>query len=149
MRQLSVPIALALFLGSPAQAADVDSTTRATSGRAAWAAFGCSALAERLKKAPDQQRLFAYGLAQGQRFIDDLQAKRISQAAISSIVPMGVMNNLEGPSADFMLGRIYASASESALRDVYMLDGKYLDDAAQEMRAGNKFTSQNCDLVGR
>ena len=48
-----------------------------------------------------------------------------------------------------MLERVYASTPTSALRDVYMLDGKYLNNAAQEMRVGNKFTSQNCDLVGR
>lgn len=78
-----------------------------------------------------------------------MQAKRISQPAINSMVPVGVLNNLEGPSTEFMLGRVYASAAESALRDVYEFEGKHLDARAQEMRAEGKFTSQNCDLLGR
>lgn len=149
MRAFSILIAVALISGANAQATEVDPNGRAARGRAVWAAFSCSALAAHLKRAPDQQRLFTYGLAQGRQFIDDLQAKRIDQAAIKSIVPVGVMLSLEGPSPDFMLGRIYADASTSALRDVHTFEGKFLDDATQATRAENKYTSQNCDLLGR
>ncbi len=148
MRTLSMPIALAILLGTTAQAAD-DSSARAARGNAVWAAFDCSALAAHLKNAPEQGRLFTYGLAQGRQFINDIQAQRISPADIDATVPVGVLNNLEGPTPDFMLGRIYAAASEFALRDVYNLNGQWLDSAGQRMRASAKFSSQNCSLLGR
>ncbi|CUJ46620.1 Uncharacterised protein [Achromobacter sp. 2789STDY5608633] len=149
MRTLLAPLALTLLLGASAQAAEEDSSARAARGNAVWAAFDCSVLAEHLKNTPEQTRLFNYGLAQGRQFIKDMQAKRINPTDIDSTVPMGVLNSLSGPSPDFMLGRIYASASESTLRDVFSLGGQWLDAAAQRTRAASKFASQNCNLVGR
>lgn len=149
MRKFSVSVALVLSFGATAQAAEDDSRSRAARGQAVWAAFGCSALAAHLKNGTEQSRLFTYGLAQGRQFIQDVQDKRISPADISTTVPMGVINSLEGPSPDFMLGRVYAAASESALKDVFSVGGQWLDDAAQRMRAASKVSSQNCNLVGR
>ncbi|EHK65281.1 hypothetical protein [Achromobacter arsenitoxydans] len=149
MRKFWMTAAFALLIATTAQAAEEDSRARAARGHAVWAAFECSVLAAHLKNGAEQSRLFAYGLAQGRQFIQDMQEKRISPADINTTVPMGVLNNLEGPSPDFMLGRIYSAASEFALKDVFSLGGQWLDDAGQRSRASAKFASQNCNLVGR
>lgn len=149
MRNVMVFVGLAFSAAAAFPAARDDQSVRASRGLAVWVAFGCNALAAQLNRTDDQRPLFDYGVEQGRQFIKDVQANRISKAAIDSVVPVGVLRSLEGPSADFMLGRVYAAAEENALRDIYKAGGQYLDAEGRSMRATNKFSDKNCDLVGR
>ncbi|MNV88105.1 hypothetical protein D3C71_1822820 [compost metagenome] len=55
---------------------------------------------------------------------------------------------LEGPSPDFMLGRIYESAQNSALKDVYKTGDQFNSDEEQIAIAANEFRKLNCQLIG-
>ena len=118
-------------------------------GRAAWSAFACSSLAAKLGEIKEQERLFQFGLQQGRKFIEAIQAGQVNEEDLRSEPPMYMLMLLQGPTADFMLGRVYEAAQDSALHDVVAgTTGEVRDEASQKSIAGNKFTKQNCRLIG-
>ncbi|MCP1404593.1 hypothetical protein [Achromobacter insolitus] len=141
-------LALCAIVLNGAQASESSSLRRAEAGRAVWAAFECHALANVIGDPATSKRLFLHGMAQGRQFLEDMQAGRIVSSDIHSVVPMGVLDALSGPNADFVLGRIFESAAEAALHD---FKGASLDKYMDERRAfaQSRFTQSNCRLVGR
>ncbi|MFY1988764.1 hypothetical protein ACOTCR_05820 [Achromobacter xylosoxidans] len=94
------------------------------------------------------ERLFLHGMAQGQQFLKDMQAGRINSSDIHSEVPIGVLDSLSGPSSDFILGRIFESATQVAFHDFKAVSlDKYMDERRAFAQA--KFTQSNCRLIGR
>ncbi|MEN5397127.1 hypothetical protein ABE612_06420 [Achromobacter xylosoxidans] len=94
------------------------------------------------------ERLFLHGMAQGQQFLKDMQAGRINSSDIHSEVPIGVLDSLSGPSSDFILGRIFESATQVAFHDFKAVGlDKYMDERRAFAQA--KFTQSNCRLIGR
>ena len=89
-----------------------------------------------------------YGYKQGQAFLAALEAKKIERKDISEEVPIGLTLLLQGPTAEFVLGRVFASAEESALEKVLKTAGQLNSDEVQKMLAQNEYTKQNCRLVG-
>jgi hypothetical protein len=125
-----------------------DSVGYAQMARASWSSFECSTLASKMRQPAEQERLFNFGYAQGQEFIAALETGKIKREDLSSHAPVGALLLLEGPSADFILGRIYAAAEENALKDVYRTGEVFNSEATQELIASNKFTRRNCQLIG-
>jgi hypothetical protein len=136
---------VALFATSPAFAGA--SEDFAKMGRAAWAAFECSSLASVLERPKDQERLFRFGYEQGKEFLNALQAGRITAQDLKSIAPSGLLMVAQGPTADFMLGRVFESAQENALKDVITTESVLHKDLQQSI-ASHKFTSGNCEVIG-
>lgn len=134
------------LLASPVIAQD--SANYAQMAHATWSAFECSSLASKLKKPTEQERLFKFGYSQGKDFIAALQAGKIKREDLSSNAPAGVLFLLEGPTPDFMLGRIYESAQENAFKEVYRVGDQFNTEEEQELAASIKFASSNCQLVG-
>jgi len=125
------------------------SSEYAATGKAAWSAFECSALAEKSKKPKEQERLFKYGYAQGLKFINAIQSEKVKREDLSKGVPMMMLLLLQGPTPDFMLGRVFESAVDSALDDVFKTGEQFNSDEMQETIAKNKFWKQNCQLIGK
>jgi hypothetical protein len=115
-------------------------------GRASWSAFGCSALADDPK---EQERLFTFGYEQGLKFIAALQAKAIKEEDLQRAVPIGVSLVLQGPTPDFMLGRVFESAVADALKEVFPTDGRINSKEEQKALKASKFQDANCSLLGR
>ncbi|MGS1121059.1 hypothetical protein [Rhodanobacter sp. UC4436_H3] len=136
-----------VLLISPASLAQ-DSSAYAQMGKATWSAFECSALASKLKKPADQERLFEFGYSQGKAFIAAIKAGKIERVDLSNNVPAGVMWLMEGPTPDFILGRIYESAQSNALKNIYSVGDHFNSEKEQELAASNKFSSSNCQLIG-
>lgn len=126
------------------QASAQESADYAKMGRAAWAAFECSSLAD---KPNEQERLFHFGYEQGKKFIDAVQAKRITPEDLDSIVPSGVLMLAQGPTPDFILGRVFESAQHNALKDVITSDS-VLDKDLRQTLASRKYTAANCEILG-
>lgn len=116
---------------------------------AAWSAFECSSLASKAGNPAEQERLFFYGYNQGRSFISALQEQKIEQEDISREVPIIMLLLLQGPSDDFMLGRVYEAAQESALEGIYVQDNIHFNADEQKLNAENKFRRQNCGLIGK
>ena len=117
--------------------------------RATWSAFECSSLASKSGDPIEQERLFLFGYDQGKKFIAAVQSKQVKEQDLSGEVPLMMLLLLQGPSADFMLGRVFEAAQESVLKDVYKTGEVFHDDEAQKSNAGNKFWKLNCQLIGR
>ncbi len=121
----------------------------ATMGRQVFSAFQCSSWASINDDQVEAERLFIYGYEQGQKFLGALSAQKIKQEDISSQVPIGVTMLLQGPSEEFILGRIHSSAEEDALDEVFKTGDDFNDDELQKFIASNKYSDGNCELLGK
>ena len=125
------------------------SSEYAAMGKATWSAFECSVLAEKSKDPKEQERLFKYGYAQGLKFIEAIQKNKVKKEDLSNDAPLMMLLLLQGPTPDFMLGRVFEGALDSALEDVYKTGDQFNSDEIQETIAKNKYWEQNCQLVGK
>ncbi len=115
-------------------------------GSVSWSAFECSSLASVMNEEKEQERLFSLGYQQGKAFIDALQKNRVELKDRNEQVPSGFLLLLQGPTPDFMLGRVFESAQENALKDVITPNSIASRDF-QATLARTKFTKQNCSLL--
>lgn len=118
-------------------------------GKSTWAAFGCSSLASTTGNIKEQQRLFLFGYEEGLKFINALQTNKISRSDLSSELPLAMAWELQGPTPDFILGRVFEVAMEYALKNVYKTDNSAFDEDMQKLRAESEFSKRNCELIGK
>jgi hypothetical protein len=142
-----LPAVLALWLSGPAQAKDPQ--RYGIMAQSAWSAFQCSVLAEKSKNMAEQKRLFEFGYAQGMQFIAALEAGNTRREELAGAAPASMLLLLEGPTADFALGRIFEAALRSALEDVFASAASYDSAELQESIAAQEFRRRNCHLIGR
>lgn len=116
---------------------------------ATWSAFECASIASMSKDAKEQERLFLFGYEQGRQFITALQAGKIKREHLSNQAPWGLLLLLEGPTPDFMLGRIFESAQDNALNDIFKTGEHFNSDEEQLTLAKTKFRQLNCQLIGK
>lgn len=143
IRALISTIGLAVSQAAIAQKSD----DYARMSRTAWAAFECSSLASILEKPKEQERLFLVGYDRGKEFIGALRAKKIKPEDLHSIAPSGFLMLAQGPTPDFILGRVFESAQENVLKDV-ITGASVLDKDLQQSIASRKFTAANCEVLG-
>lgn len=118
--------------------------------RKAWSAFECSALATKIPDPAQQSRLFLYGLEEGRTFLKAAQENKFTRADASQIVPIGFLMVMEGPSHDFMLGRLWEMTVDDALKDIIKdRDGTLLAPEIVRIKASTKFSKENCAALGR
>lgn len=120
----------------------------AVMGRSLWSAFECSSLASQMKNQKEQERLFNFGYKSGLAFISALQDQKIERKHLSEEVPIGVTFLLQGPTPDFILGRIFEAAQDEALKGILKTGDSMNPDDVQKLLAQNKYTKQNCRLLG-
>ena len=97
----------------------------------------------------EQERLFLFGYQQGKIFTAAFKAKKIRDEDLRREVPLIMYMALEGPTAEFMLGRIYQFAQISALEDVFKTGKDFHDNSMQQLKAEEKFQKLNCELMGK
>jgi hypothetical protein len=149
IKQKKVIITTILLLMFANFAAAQDSKEYAAMGTEAWSAFECSSLASHIKDTKEAERLFLFGYEQGKKFIRAIKANKIEKEDISSGVPMIMLLLLQGPSEDFMLGRIYENAQEHALEKVFKTDAKFNSEQFQKDIAKSEFRNRNCQFIGK
>ncbi|GGX42588.1 hypothetical protein [Saccharospirillum salsuginis] len=141
---------VAVFLLFPALDALAETSgSSADSGRAFFSALECTVLAAKIGRSEEQKRLFEFGYKEGKKFIDSVRSGEISEEDLSSKVPVGVLWHMQGPTTDFILGRIYESAAENVLEGVYGSANEVLSTEEQNRIAENKFSTKNCELIGQ
>jgi hypothetical protein len=139
--------ALAMLFGGPARAEDPQ--RYGMMAQSTWSAFQCSVLAEKSKNMAEQKRLFEFGYAQGLQFITALESGTTRREELAGAAPASMLLLLEGPTADFELGRIFEAALRSALEDVFASAASYESAELQEWVAAQEFRKRNCHLIGR
>jgi hypothetical protein len=102
----------------------------AAMSRAVWSGFECAALASKLKKNEDAERLFKFAYERGKTFMAGLQAGNVKDEDLRTEMPMivGWLIRDGGPSVDFILGKVWSEAQDEALKDVYKTDDKFNSD---------------------
>lgn len=145
--QLMLATAIGFLFSNPSTAES--SKDYAIMARASWSAFECSSLASKSKNFKEQERLFLHGYDQGQKFIAAVKSEKVKREYLSTEAPLMMLLLLQGPTADFMLGRIFEAAQKSALEDVYKTGQNFNSDEMQESLAKNKFWKLNCQLIGK
>lgn len=114
-----------------------------------WSAFQCSVLAEKSKQMAEQKRLFDFGYQQGKKFIAALESGSTRPEDVAGAAPFSMLLLVEGPNADFELGRVFEAALRAALEDVFASAAAYDSEAMQESIAAREFRKRNCHLIGR
>lgn len=140
---------IALFAVCTCPATAGEGRDLARKGRAVWSAFVCAALASHLNQEDEHKRLFEYGYDQGKEFIEAVRSGKITREDISKEVPVVVALSLNGPSTDFILGRIYELAVDDALDPIWGDDDAPHDRDTRQLLAQTKFDEINCGLIGQ
>jgi len=115
-----------------------------------WSAFECSYLASKLNKPNEQERLFLFGFDMGKSFLIAAEQRKFTREEASKIVPTGFLLVMQGPSHDFVLGRLWESITEYASKELFRkLEGQIYTDERIKFLAETEYANQNCELIGR
>jgi hypothetical protein len=128
------------------------------SGVRAWASFECAAIASFAGDSKGTERHFKAGYDRGLEFLKQAKAASPDQLKrIGDKVPVIMLWRLEGPSPDFMLGRVWEATTELVDddledRDTWShqqkdRDAKPIDAKVKKMRAENRYRERNCNLL--
>jgi hypothetical protein len=119
---------------------------KALLGNVMWAAFQCSTFAELADEKAEQERLYLVGLKAGRIFLDAMKAGQISEKAVNESVPINVLQRLEGPDNESIIGKIHAAATAFA-RDEIVKRKIRMWGVTQKQEARHAFTDKNCILI--
>jgi hypothetical protein len=124
---------------------------KALLGHIMWSAFQCSTYAELSgnlisENKSEQERLHLVGLNAGRTFLEAMKAGQISEQALREAVPINVLQRLEGPSNEFVIGKIYAAATGSA-RDEIVKKKRRIWGPTEKQDARFAYTYHNCILI--
>jgi hypothetical protein len=140
-RLLLVAATLAASI-TAAKAAD----EKALLGNVMWAAFQCSTFAEMGGEKAEQERLYRVGLNAGRTFVEAMKAGQISEQAVRENVPINVLQRLEGPDNESVIGKIHAAATGFA-RDEIVKRKISMWGPTQKQEARHAFVDKNCILI--
>ena len=107
---------------------------KALLGNVMWSAFQCSAFAELAEEKNEQERLYLVGLNAGRTFLEAMKAGQISQQALNEAVPINVLQRLEGPDNEFVIGKIHAAATSRAYDRIVKRKRAYGDPPKSKRR---------------
>lgn len=124
----------------------------ALKGRLVLSAFQCSVVASFLKQEEEHARLFNLGYKEGSSFLKAIEQNKISNADIKHTVPFIVLMSMQGPSNDFMLGRIYESIQVDVFKSIYenysfSESGEKLGLDIRNINANKMFHDKNCNVL--
>jgi hypothetical protein len=127
-------------------AADEKAFEKALLGHIMWSAFECSTYAELSDYKSEQERLHLVGLNAGRTFLEAMKAGQISEQAVREAVPINVLQRLEGPSNEVIIGNIYAAATGHA-RDYIVKRKTGIWGPTEKQEARSYYTDSNCILI--
>jgi hypothetical protein len=119
---------------------------KALLGNVMWAAFQCSMFAELADEKAEQERLHLVGLNAGRIFVAAMKAGQISDQAVRENVPINVLQRLEGPDNESVIGKIHAAATGFA-RDEIVKRKIRMWGITQKQEARHAFIDKNCILI--
>jgi hypothetical protein len=116
-------------------------------GRTVLQTFSCVTLANGIDDPDERHRLDLFGYGQGKIFLTALNSNKVDVKDRGQEIPMAVLMLLNGPSFDFILGRIYEE-SDKDFREYLRTDTTNKPyDRYQYLLT--KYQEQNCKLIGR
>lgn len=113
-----------------------------------WASFTCAMAAADMKDSKAQARLFNIGYESGKKFYEALTQDKINEKDVNSGVPVGVLWHLQGPNANFALGRVWESVADEYHQKVREeCPGCNANDDLRKIRAEDRFREMNCGFL--
>lgn len=154
MRRSSQVVCI-IFLSAVSSASAQTAVEKAKLARIMWSAFQCGTYAEMSGNSKEQSRLFDLAVKSGREFLDAVMNKQIPSEIVAQEAPIGVTMLLQGPSADFIVGRIFENAMRDAYDDIVKKQNGLILDASQWVRddglrkskAQAKYLQGNCALL--
>lgn len=127
-------------------------------GSRSWAALECASIAMFAGDREKMAKLFEQGHRDGLKFIALTQAQKgTDQKKTLNKVPIIMGWRLEGPSPEFMLGRVWEATVEYTDDELGGRDSwshqatdpkaKPVDEEVRKMTAENRFRQRNCELI--
>ncbi|GJL87146.1 MAG: hypothetical protein DHS20C03_08550 [Minwuia thermotolerans] len=108
------------------------------------------ASAEQALESDAQSRLFDLGTDAGRLFINGALDGSISKESIERSAPVAFVWRMQGPSPDFMLGRIFEAAMEEASNEIQRACSECpIGSGSYGIAAGKLYNKANCELLGR
>jgi hypothetical protein len=144
---------LAVLVGTQQTSSD---EAKARLSQLMWSAFMCSTYAENAEKKEEQNRLFDAGYKAGQSFMAAVEGGQVSKDDFSKHVPVYVGLLLQGPSTEFVLGRIFEFASGQANDQIVKRDAsgatletkdRIRDKLLRKMKAERLYDQRNCRVI--
>jgi len=124
-----------------------DSLKHAQKGKLALSAFQCSTYSKYMDKPKEQERLFKLGYKAGIDFLKAFKANKIKEEDLKNNVPLVGVMLLQGPSEDFILGRMFEYMTGVATDDIFGTAEKHNSDEFSKMIAEDKFRKENCKFL--
>ncbi len=137
---VSCAVLVAMMQAALAQTA----VEKARLSRTMWSAFECSVYADLSGNEMEQARLFDLGVKSGREFIEAVNTRQIPPDMLRVEVNAATLDLLQGPSTDFMVGRVYESAATAALQKAAP---KNADVHARRANGASFYTSTSCARV--
>jgi hypothetical protein len=118
--------------------------------------WNCGTWAEMSNDTQAQADHWQRGYEAGRGFVDGAKAGRISREDVNAIVPMNVLLTLQGPSTEFVLGRLHHMIASDAHDEVSARDenGNRLPTGASplvpefwDMKAARLYRQGNCEAL--
>ena len=122
-----------------------------------WSAFECGTYAEMSDDEKEQTRLFELGVKAGRDFLGARESHQITDDDVRNEVPFFMLLVLQGPSTDFIIGRVFQFAYTRTFDDIAKHDAMGLpiermsdwvmDKETQKTIAHSKFLLTYCALI--
>ena len=148
-----IPIQLIciILLSIPASAAE-GALEKAKLGRVSWSSFQCATWADMSGNKKEHAPLFVVGLKAGREFINAVRSGQVTAKLAKQEAPIEVTTLLEGPSTDFLLGRIFQSAGLDAYdkivkeeNGILLEPSKWINDKELiKTKAQTRYLNGNC-----
>lgn len=128
---------------------------KARLARTMWSAFQCGMYAGMSGDEKEQARLFDVGIKAGRDFLESLNKKQIPTEIARQEVPIGVSSVLQGPTPDFIIGRIFENSSQDAYDAIVKKENGIpldvakwiMDEGLKKSKAKTHYLMSNCVLV--
>jgi hypothetical protein len=130
---------------------------KARLGHTMWSAFVCGTYAEMSGDEKEQTRLFELGVKAGRDFLGARESHQITDDDLRNEVPFFMLLVLQGPSTDFIIGRVFQFAYTRTFDEIAKHDAMGLpiekmsdwvtDKETQKTIAHSKFLRTNCASI--
>jgi hypothetical protein len=136
---------LFLLLLSNASAVEDLSKNLAIKGKRSWMGLRGFWLANQAGDTKKAEQFFEFGYSQGKEFLEALRSGKIKDEDIRSELPFIMLYLLQGPTDDFILGRMFESTNQGIYDTVYK--DIETNEERKKQKAKEELSRGNYDLI--
>lgn len=116
----------------------------AAKGTLLWRGYECSELCRFLGDTVKGDTFFNIGFNEGKLFLKAIKDNKITKEDLHQVVPKSIDYILEGPSIDFVLGRIHMIVSETTIKEITKPNDKLVSTNEAKINAHKELEFCDC-----